>query len=396
MRNAIRQNLEFIADNQVIQNGIDRKQYQYLLLKVIGGPHYSIATNFNFTSLKKRIVMINKIRSTKAHFIKFLFILPLVLVTLLAFRDQAGPESTKNTAFQEVSIPGAELQTEVFDTIPKNEKTDAKPQAFQRPEPNSKGYIITVADNHGECVVIVKNKQKKIVKAVSLVEWDNNKKEYVDMYGIIPPSPNPAPQVVVDKLPENLVSAPDVFMQRIPSPAAAPSATVEARVKPENISAVHIKDQLITIVWKNGETEIYDMNNPEHKEVFEKRYGQAPASRSENQNRDSTASQADKVPTVVFEKGNISRNNNPGQRDTTGKQDTNPGERVTIKKLGDFDGIILLDDKEYDKNSFDKAVHLYTNQIFSVEVMKDEAAKKAYGEKGKNGVIIIKTKAGKN
>ena len=42
IRKAIRQNLEFIADNKVLDNGIDRKQYQFLLLKVIGNNHFSI------------------------------------------------------------------------------------------------------------------------------------------------------------------------------------------------------------------------------------------------------------------------------------------------------------------------------------------------------------------
>ena len=53
LKRSIRQNLEFIADNKVLQNGVDRKQYQYLLLKVIGNNHFSIAPKFNFSSLKK-------------------------------------------------------------------------------------------------------------------------------------------------------------------------------------------------------------------------------------------------------------------------------------------------------------------------------------------------------
>jgi hypothetical protein len=59
IKRSIRQNLEFIADNKVVENGIDKKQYQYLLLKVIGNNQYSIATKFNFSSLKKRIAMMN-------------------------------------------------------------------------------------------------------------------------------------------------------------------------------------------------------------------------------------------------------------------------------------------------------------------------------------------------
>ncbi|MBS1574251.1 MAG: M56 family metallopeptidase [Bacteroidetes bacterium] len=87
IRKAIRQNLEFIADNKVLQTGIDKKQYQYLLLKVIGNNHFSIAQNFNFSSLKKRIAMMNKMKSAKLHLLKFLIILPVVIVMLVAFRS---------------------------------------------------------------------------------------------------------------------------------------------------------------------------------------------------------------------------------------------------------------------------------------------------------------------
>ena len=87
LRRSIRQNLEFIADNKVLQSGLDRKHYQYLLLKVVGNNHYSIANNFNFSSLKKRIAMMNKIKSARIHLVRFLFVLPLLAVLLLSFRS---------------------------------------------------------------------------------------------------------------------------------------------------------------------------------------------------------------------------------------------------------------------------------------------------------------------
>lgn len=76
LRHDIRQNLEFVADQQVLQTGLDRKQYQYLLLKVIGVNSFNIATPFNFSSLKKRIAMMNKAKSARVHLIRFLFLLP--------------------------------------------------------------------------------------------------------------------------------------------------------------------------------------------------------------------------------------------------------------------------------------------------------------------------------
>ncbi|MFM9908968.1 MAG: TonB-dependent receptor plug domain-containing protein [Chitinophagaceae bacterium] len=96
LRQAVRQNLEFIADNKVLANGIDKKEYQYLLLKVIGVAHFSIAPQFNFSSLKKRIAMMNKMKSAKLHLIKFLFILPFVVVLLVSFRNKFVFENTSN------------------------------------------------------------------------------------------------------------------------------------------------------------------------------------------------------------------------------------------------------------------------------------------------------------
>jgi hypothetical protein len=87
IRYAIRQNLEFIADHLLIHQGLDRKTYQYHLLKVVGTPLYRITNNFNLASLKKRIAMMNAIKSTKLQLLKFLFVLPILSILLLAFRD---------------------------------------------------------------------------------------------------------------------------------------------------------------------------------------------------------------------------------------------------------------------------------------------------------------------
>jgi beta-lactamase regulating signal transducer with metallopeptidase domain len=88
LKRSIRQNLEFVADNKVLENGIGKKQYQYLLLKVIGNSQFSIANQFNFSSLKKRIAMMNKMKTARVHVIRFLFVLPLLFVLLVAFRNR--------------------------------------------------------------------------------------------------------------------------------------------------------------------------------------------------------------------------------------------------------------------------------------------------------------------
>ncbi|MES1160329.1 MAG: hypothetical protein ABUM51_06220, partial [Bacteroidota bacterium] len=66
----------------------------------------------NFSSLKKRIIMMNKIKSAKMHLLKFLFIVPLLAVLLLAFRERIhavrnipSVASVKGAGGKDVVIP---------------------------------------------------------------------------------------------------------------------------------------------------------------------------------------------------------------------------------------------------------------------------------------------------
>ena len=113
LRNSIRQNLEYIADRQVIEKGYDIKEYQYLLLKISNMQHVGIAAHFSFSGLKNRIYMINKIKSARVHLSKFILIFPLMLLLLFAFRtvnrspihafniisDTIPADSTKDSIF---------------------------------------------------------------------------------------------------------------------------------------------------------------------------------------------------------------------------------------------------------------------------------------------------------
>jgi len=121
LRRAIRQNLEFIADSKVLQSGMNKKEYQYLLLKVIGNNHFSIASQFNFSSLKKRIAMMNKMRTARVHILKFLFILPLVAVLLIAFRKKEHGANSSRLQLKneplEIAFPSVPVTDD--DTIPK-------------------------------------------------------------------------------------------------------------------------------------------------------------------------------------------------------------------------------------------------------------------------------------
>ena len=84
---------EFEADETVIRNGIDAKNYQLLLIKkAVGSRLYSIANSFNHSKLKKRITMMMKKKSSPWARVKYLYVLPLAAVAVAAF---AHPEISK-------------------------------------------------------------------------------------------------------------------------------------------------------------------------------------------------------------------------------------------------------------------------------------------------------------
>ncbi len=234
LRKSIRQNLEFIADNKVLENGISKKEYQYLLLKVTGNNQYSIATQFNFSSLKKRIAMMNKLKSTKRQLLRMLFLLPATIVLLLAFRNQnesANPQPTFN--LNEVDNPIKKIDYQLRDTVP------------EVTEPNSKGYIINIKDKSGECEIVIKDKNKKEVKRLLLTVWNKTPEMYEKKYGEIPPPPPPLP------------NSEQWFK------AANPA-----------IKSLSINNNLATVILNDGKKENYDLNNAEQKNSFEKKYGE--------------------------------------------------------------------------------------------------------------------------
>ncbi|MDO1451729.1 M56 family metallopeptidase [Rhodocytophaga aerolata] len=86
LRQAVRENLEFIVDKEVLNKGdIDRKSYQYLLLKIIGLSNVQIANQFNISSLKTRIQMMNRKPSSTHSVSKYFLVLPLLVFLTFTF-----------------------------------------------------------------------------------------------------------------------------------------------------------------------------------------------------------------------------------------------------------------------------------------------------------------------
>ena len=83
LRQDLRAIHEYEADGAVLSQGINARQYQYLLIsKATGIGGYSIANGISHSTLKNRIRMMLHKKSNNSHLLKLLALLPIVGVTL--------------------------------------------------------------------------------------------------------------------------------------------------------------------------------------------------------------------------------------------------------------------------------------------------------------------------
>ena len=86
------QNLEFQVDDAMLTSGAEKKAYQYHLLQV-AVPNFplSITTNYNQSLIKKRIVMMNRRKSSMMTIMNYGLLLPIAFFLTVAFKTNAHP-----------------------------------------------------------------------------------------------------------------------------------------------------------------------------------------------------------------------------------------------------------------------------------------------------------------
>ena len=86
---------EYEADDTVLRRGINAKEYQLLIIKkAVGARLYSLANSLNHSSLKKRLTMMMKRKSNPWARLKYLYVLPLAAISMVAF---AHTEAANNS-----------------------------------------------------------------------------------------------------------------------------------------------------------------------------------------------------------------------------------------------------------------------------------------------------------
>src|SRR6202007_436699 len=113
--------------------------------------------------------MMNKMKSARVHLIRFLFVLPLIAVLLVAFRNNNDKLRQRRESHQEAVLKEQPVNALFSDTVPGKDN-----------------YIIEVIvrEKKGSpTIVVVKDKKSKTeIKRMTLEEWDKNKKNYEKLY----------------------------------------------------------------------------------------------------------------------------------------------------------------------------------------------------------------------
>ena len=111
LRSDLRAIHEYEADAAVLSQGINARQYQYLLITKAGGiGGYSLANGITHSALKNRITMMTNKTSKSSHLLKLLALLPIVGVTLAlnaeTVKDYVYDEPQKQVPVKKGKING--------------------------------------------------------------------------------------------------------------------------------------------------------------------------------------------------------------------------------------------------------------------------------------------------
>ena len=150
---------EYEADESVIREGVNARQYQLLLIKKAAGTRlYSMANSFNHSKLKKRITMMLKEKSNPWARLKYLYVLPLATIAVTAFaRPEISGKMDEISAVKVndfVQIVGTKVPEKKVEVLKDTVKKDApKEEALKMP------FSIRNAGSQPQPLILVDGKE---------------------------------------------------------------------------------------------------------------------------------------------------------------------------------------------------------------------------------------------
>ena len=166
-KKSLKETHEYLADNQVIAQGCSRAKYQLLIFEQhVGMNLFEFVNNFNHSLIKRRITMMTKGKSKSWAKSKFLLLVPVICLLVLAFADPR-PATSTDRSFAPVKTTD---QTTTNETKQK-EKQKKLTELMQKEKELKELYAKT---EDPEKKKIIKNKLAEIQQAKENGEWAEN------------------------------------------------------------------------------------------------------------------------------------------------------------------------------------------------------------------------------
>ncbi|WP_295768422.1 M56 family metallopeptidase [uncultured Mucilaginibacter sp.] len=137
MKKAVAENLEFITDRSILQQGTDAKSYQYSLLYAsLNSSPNAVVNHFNISTIKKRIMMMNSKKSSRFGLARYGFVGLIALCLVLIFGTTKAAfirktiekvQSNTNDILNDFSADQSASKYLVVDTASKENAPSTKP-----------------------------------------------------------------------------------------------------------------------------------------------------------------------------------------------------------------------------------------------------------------------------
>lgn len=176
LRQDLRAIHEYEADAAVLSQGINMRQYQYLLIqKAVSHCGYSVANGISHSTLKNRINMMLHKNSSRASLLKLLALVPIVGIALAmqaeTVNDYVYTEKTQTPPKKVIKKGKANAQVKMGNkTIEVKAEQNQKPETMESPK-----IIISETPSDHDPLVILDGKiaTKEQVKALDQNEIDH-------------------------------------------------------------------------------------------------------------------------------------------------------------------------------------------------------------------------------
>jgi N-acetylmuramoyl-L-alanine amidase len=395
---------EFIADKKAVEDG-DTSAFAAMLLQTIYPQHqFSIANNFFYSPIKRRLLMLTKIKNPKANYIGRILVLPLAVLLLAAFTFKVNKHTNLLYTGKKITVVidaghGGEkdLGATSLDGTTEKELNLALAKRIKEINTNSNIEIVLTRETD-----VYQSPQEKADFANNLgadlliaVHIDKDPKPIGDIKSgmNIFVAKNECKNASLSKAFGAYMLQSFTSNYKLP----VPSSTMQRSVGIWIINGSNCPSILVEAGFINNEKDLAYLKSNEGQTQFAKNIlagvenflAQPPL----------ITTHTDTIPNKLPTKAQWEKAAN--QKPTN---DLKPTSSVTISALNgkiDFYGdkkttiqtndnpLFVLDGVEISKSELDK---LDPSTIESIDVLKGENVPTYYGEKGKNGVVKITTK----